>query len=100
MQEELHQFEKCKIWELVKPPKNTSIIGTKWIYKNKLDEYEIVTQNKERLVAQYYNQQERIIYDHTYAPVASMESIRMLLSFACYKKLKLYQMDVKKRITK
>ncbi|KAL8119296.1 hypothetical protein AgCh_016723 [Apium graveolens] len=95
MQEELNQFERCDVWELVKPPKNVSIIGTKWIFKNKVDEFGTVTRNKARLVAQGYNQQEGIDFDQTYAPVARLESIRMLLAYACYKKIKLHQMDVK-----
>ena len=95
MQDELNNFERCDVWELVKPPKNASIIGTKWVFKNKLDEEGIVTRNKARLVAQGYNQQEGIDFDQTYAPVARLESIRMLLAYACYKKIKLFQMDVK-----
>ena len=95
MQEELNQFERCEVWELVKPPKDASIIGTKWVFKNKMDEFGTITRNKARLVAQGYNQQEGIDFDQTYAHVARLESIRMLLAYACYKKFKLYQMDVK-----
>ncbi|GJV49029.1 retrovirus-related pol polyprotein from transposon TNT 1-94 [Tanacetum coccineum] len=72
-----------------------TIIGTKWVYRNKLDENGIVTRNKARLVAQGYNQQEGINYDETYAPVARLESIRILLDYACALDFKLYQMDVK-----
>ncbi|GJY65587.1 retrovirus-related pol polyprotein from transposon TNT 1-94 [Tanacetum coccineum] len=71
------------------------IIGTKWVYRNKLDENGIVTRNKARLVAQGYNQQEGIDYDETYAPVARLESIRILLAYACALDFKLFQMDVK-----
>ena len=95
MQEELNQFERCDVWELVDPPEDASIVGTKWVFKNKVDEFGTITRNKARLVAQGYNQQEGIDFDQTYAPVARLESIRMLLSFACYKKFKLHQMDVK-----
>jgi hypothetical protein len=70
-----------------------TIIGTKWAFRNKLDENGIVTRNKARLVAQCYNQQEGI--DETYAPVARLESIRILLAYACALDFKLYQMDVK-----
>nr|GEW05306.1 transposase, Ptta/En/Spm, transposase, Tnp1/En/Spm-like protein [Tanacetum cinerariifolium] len=59
--------------ELVPQPKNMTIIGTKWVFKNKLDENGIVSQNKARLVAQGYNQQEGIDYDETYALVAKRE---------------------------
>ncbi|GJT38095.1 retrovirus-related pol polyprotein from transposon TNT 1-94 [Tanacetum coccineum] len=78
MLEELNQFIANDIWELVPQPRNMTIIGTKWVFRNKLDENGIVSRNKARLVAQGYNQQEGIDYDETYAPVARLESIRIL----------------------
>ncbi|GJT39358.1 retrovirus-related pol polyprotein from transposon TNT 1-94 [Tanacetum coccineum] len=71
MQEELNQFIANDVWELVPQPKSMTIIGTKWVYKNKLDENGVVSRNKARLVSQGYNQQEGIDYDENYAPVAS-----------------------------
>ncbi|GKC22212.1 copia protein, partial [Tanacetum coccineum] len=61
----------------------------------KLDENGIVSQNKARLVAQGYNQQKGIDNDETYAPVARLESIRVLLAYACALDSKLFQMDVR-----
>nr|GEU68595.1 retrovirus-related Pol polyprotein from transposon TNT 1-94 [Tanacetum cinerariifolium] len=95
MQEELNQFVANDIWKLVSQPKNMTIIGTKWVFRNKLDENGIVSQNKARSVAQGYNQQEGIDYDETYAPVARLKSIRILLAYACALDFKLFQMDVK-----
>ncbi|GKA22909.1 retrovirus-related pol polyprotein from transposon TNT 1-94 [Tanacetum coccineum] len=95
MQEELNQFIANDVWELVLQPRNMTIIGTKWVFRNKLDENGIVSRNKARLVAQGYNQQEGIDYDETYAPVARLESIRILLAYACALDFKLFQMDVK-----
>ncbi|GJU04450.1 retrovirus-related pol polyprotein from transposon TNT 1-94 [Tanacetum coccineum] len=95
MQEELNQFIANDVWELVPQPKNMKIIGTKWVFRNKLDENVFVSLNKARLVAQGYNQQEGIDYDETYAPVARLESIRILLAYACALDFKLFQMDVK-----
>ncbi|GKA74354.1 retrovirus-related pol polyprotein from transposon TNT 1-94 [Tanacetum coccineum] len=95
MQEELNQFKTNDVWELVPNPMDMTIIGTKWVYRNKLDENGVVTRNKARLVAQGYNQQEGIDYDETYAPVARLESIRILLAYAYALDFKLYQMDVK-----
>ncbi|GJX02891.1 retrovirus-related pol polyprotein from transposon TNT 1-94 [Tanacetum coccineum] len=95
MQEELNQFVTNDVWELVPLPMSQSGIGTKWVFRNKLDENGIVSRNKARLVAQGYNQQEGIDYDETYAPVARLESIRILLAIACVNDFKLYQMDVK-----
>nr|GEU97365.1 hypothetical protein [Tanacetum cinerariifolium] len=63
--------------------------------RNKLDENGIVSRNKARLVAQGYNQQDGIDYDENYALVARLESIRILLAYACVLDFKLFQMDVK-----
>ncbi|GKC97149.1 retrovirus-related pol polyprotein from transposon TNT 1-94 [Tanacetum coccineum] len=95
MQEELNQFIANDVWELVPQPRNMTIIGIKWVFRNKLDENGVVSQNKARLVARGYNQQEGIDYDETYAPVARLESIRILLAYACALDFKLFQMDVK-----
>ena len=95
MQEELNQFERNEVWELVHRPNDQSVIGTKWMYKNKMDENGIIIRNKARLVVQGYNQQEGIDYEETFAPVARLEAIRMLLAFSCHKNFILYQMDVK-----
>nr|GEX90881.1 reverse transcriptase domain-containing protein [Tanacetum cinerariifolium] len=72
-----------------------TIIGTKCVFRNKLDENSVVSRNKDRLVAQGYNQQKGIDYDETYAPIARLESIRILLAYACALDFKLFQMDVK-----
>ncbi|GJW54522.1 retrovirus-related pol polyprotein from transposon TNT 1-94 [Tanacetum coccineum] len=95
MQEELNQFVANDVWELVPLSMSQSVIGTKWVSRNKLDENSIVSRNKARLVAQGYNQQEGINYDETDAPIARLESIRILLAIACANDFKLYQMDVK-----
>ncbi|KAH9791901.1 hypothetical protein KPL71_003915 [Citrus sinensis] len=95
MQEELNQFERNKVWELVPKPEHQSIIGTKWVFRNKMDESGVVVRNKARLVAQGYNQEEGIDFDEIFAPVARLESVRMLLAFACHKDFILFQMDVK-----
>ena len=65
------------------------------MFQNKLDESSIVVRNKAILVAKGYNQEEGIDYDETYAPVARLEAIRLLLSFACIMDFRLFQMDVK-----
>ncbi|KAI3729523.1 hypothetical protein L6452_18183 [Arctium lappa] len=69
--------------------------GTKWVFRNKLDEHGTVTRNKARLVAQGYRQEEGIDYDETFAPVARLEAIRLFLAYAVYKDFIVYQMDVK-----
>ncbi|GKC94239.1 retrovirus-related pol polyprotein from transposon TNT 1-94, partial [Tanacetum coccineum] len=67
MQEELDQFVRNDVSDLVPCPEGHTIIGTKWVFRNKLDENGIVCRNKARLVAQGYNHQEGIDYDETYA---------------------------------
>nr|GEV25034.1 retrovirus-related Pol polyprotein from transposon TNT 1-94 [Tanacetum cinerariifolium] len=76
-------------------PLSQSVIETKWVFRNKLDENGIVSRNKAILVAQGYNQQEGTDYDETYATIARLESIRILFAIACANDFKLYQMDVK-----
>jgi hypothetical protein len=65
-----------------------------WIFKNKTDEHGTVVRNKARLVTQGYTQIEGVDFDETFAPVARLESIRILLSIACHLGFKLYQMDL------
>ena len=95
IQEKLNQFERNNVWELVPKPEHQSIRGTKWVFRNKIDESDVVVRNKVRLVAQGYNQEERIDFGETFVPVARLESIKMLLAFACHKDFILFQMDVK-----
>ena len=90
MKEKLNQFERNNVWILVCRPIDHPIIGTKWVYRNKLDETRKIIRNKARLVAKGYNQQEGIDFDETYAPVARLEAIRLLLAFACYMDFKLF----------
>ena len=69
------------------------MIETKWVFRNKQDQDVIVV--KARLVAQGYTQVEGLNFGETYAPVARLEAIRILLAYACAHNIKLYQMDVK-----
>jgi hypothetical protein len=95
MHEEFENFERNQVLELVDPPLGCKPIGTKCVWKNKEGERVEVVRNKSRLVAQGYSQKERIDYDETFAPVAHLEAIRILLHFSVAKGFKLYQMDVK-----
>jgi hypothetical protein len=95
MHEELENFERNQVWELVEPAPNCKPTGTKWVWKNKEGENGEVVRNKSRLVAQGYSQKEGIDYEETFAPVACLEAIRILLAFSVAKGFRLYQMDVK-----
>jgi len=93
--EELNQFTRNEVWTLVPRLKQMNVIGTKWVFKNKLDEQGVIVRNKARLVAKGYNQEEGIDFGETYAPVARLEAVRLLLAYACMNNFKLHQMDVK-----
>ena len=95
MHKELYQFVRNDVWELVPRPKGVNVIGTKWIFKNKSDEHGTVIRNKSKLVVQGYTQVEGIDFDETFAPVARLKFIRILLTIASHLNFKLYQMDVK-----
>ncbi|KAJ9544527.1 LOW QUALITY PROTEIN: hypothetical protein OSB04_024234 [Centaurea solstitialis] len=87
--------ERNKVWSLVTKPWGKSIIGLKWIFRNKKDENDLIIRNKAQLVAKGYRQQEGIDYDETFAPVARIEAIRIFLAYAAHKNMTVYQMDVK-----
>ena len=93
--EKLNNFTRNQVWELVERPKNHNVIRTKWVYRNKQDQNEIIVRNKAILVAQGYTQVEGLDFGETYALVARLEVIRILLAYACAYNIKLYQMDVK-----
>ncbi|KAJ9539006.1 hypothetical protein OSB04_031739 [Centaurea solstitialis] len=95
MQEELAEFIRNNVWLLVPRPRKRTIIGSKWIFRNKLDEIGTIIRNKARLVAQGYRQEEGIDYDETFAPVARLEAIRLFLAFAAHMNFKVFQMDIK-----
>jgi len=94
MQDELNQFER-NVWEIVPRPKNQSIIGTKWVFRNKVDEHGTIVRNKARLNVKCYNKKEGIACKKTFTLVARVESIRMFLAFVCHTKFTPFQMDVK-----
>jgi hypothetical protein len=91
----LENFERNQVRELVDPPLGCKPIGTKWVWKNKEGEKGEVVRNKSRLVAQGFSQKEGIDYEETFAPVACLEVIRILLALYMAKGFKLHQMDVK-----
>jgi hypothetical protein len=94
MQEELNNVKRNQVWYLDERPK-LNVVGTKWIFRNKQDEHGVVTRNKARFVAKCYSQVKGLDFDETFAPVARLESIRILLVYATHHYFKLYQMDVK-----
>nr|GEX17173.1 hypothetical protein [Tanacetum cinerariifolium] len=95
LQEELHQFIRLDVWELVSSPDGIKPLTLKWLFKNKHDEENTVIRNKTRLVMRGYRQKEGIDFEESFAQVARMEAIRIFLAYATHKGFTLYQMDVK-----
>jgi hypothetical protein len=77
------------------PRPKQNVVGTKWVFRNKQDEYGVVTRNKARFVAKGYAQVAGLDFEETFAPVARLESIHILLAYAAHHLFKLFQMDVK-----
>nr|GFA17655.1 hypothetical protein [Tanacetum cinerariifolium] len=95
MQQELHQFIRLDVWELVPLPNGIKPLTLKWLFKNKHDEENTVIRNKTRLVMRGYRQEKSIDFEESFAPVARMEAIRIFLAYAAHKGFTVYQMDVK-----
>ncbi|GKA27460.1 retrovirus-related pol polyprotein from transposon TNT 1-94 [Tanacetum coccineum] len=95
MQDEIHEFDRLEVWELVPRLVYVMVIALKWIYKGKLDKYGDVLKNKARLVAKEYRQDEGIDFEESFAPIARIEAIRIFIANAATKNMIIYQMDVK-----
>jgi hypothetical protein len=79
MHEELNNFARNEVWELVKIPSDHNAIGTKWVFQNKQDKNRIIVRNKARLVAQGYSQIEGLDFDETFAPILRLKPFRYCL---------------------
>ncbi|KAK1434246.1 hypothetical protein QVD17_11166 [Tagetes erecta] len=95
MKTELASIEKNHTWELVHPPKNVKPIGLKWVFKVKRDAEEKLTRYKARLVAKGYVQKQGIDFDEVFAPVARIETVRLLLALAANRGWEVHHLDVK-----
>ncbi|GJY80889.1 retrovirus-related pol polyprotein from transposon TNT 1-94 [Tanacetum coccineum] len=95
MQEELNEFERLEVWELVPRPDKVMVITLKWIYKVKLNELGRILKNKARLIACGYRQEEGIDFEESFAHVERLDAIQFFLTFAAHMKMIVYQMDVK-----
>ncbi|RVW64797.1 Retrovirus-related Pol polyprotein from transposon TNT 1-94 [Vitis vinifera] len=92
---ELAAINKNGTWELTELPEGGKKIGVKWIYKTKFNENGEVDKYKARLVAKGYTQQHGVDYTKVFAPVARMETIRLVVALAAQRKWTIYQLDVK-----
>jgi hypothetical protein len=87
MQEELNNFKRNEVWSLVPCPKQ-NVVGTKWVFCNKQDEHDVVTRNNDRLVAKGYAQVTGLDFGETFAPVARLVLIRILLAYVAHHSFK------------
>ncbi|GJX77599.1 retrovirus-related pol polyprotein from transposon TNT 1-94 [Tanacetum coccineum] len=95
MQEQLHQFNRLQVWELVDKPFGKTVIKLKWLWKNKKDGDQIVIRNKARLVATGYAQEEGINFEESFSLVARLKAVRIFVSYVAHKSFPIYQMDIK-----
>jgi hypothetical protein len=95
MDEEIDSIERNNTWDLVNLPEGKKSIGVKWVYKTKLNADGEVEKYKARLVAQGFSQQPGIDYNETFAPVARIDTVRMVLTIAAQKRWIMHQMEVK-----
>jgi hypothetical protein len=95
MDEEIHVIEKSDTWKLTNLPGNKKAIGVKWVYKTKKNAKGEVQRFKARLVTKGYKQREGIDYGEVFAPVARLETIRLMISLPAQHRWKIYQLDVK-----
>nr|GFC11616.1 Gag-Pol polyprotein [Tanacetum cinerariifolium] len=95
IQEELHQFDRLDVWELVDRPLCSNVINLKWLWKNKHDEENTIIRNKSHLVDKGYVQKEGVDFEESFALVARLEAVRLFIAYAAHKSFTVYQMDVK-----
>ncbi|GKB66297.1 retrovirus-related pol polyprotein from transposon TNT 1-94 [Tanacetum coccineum] len=95
MQEEIHEFKRLRVWELVLCPDLVMLIKLKWIFKVKKDECGGVPKNKDRLVSKGVRQEEGIDFEESFVPVARIEAIHIFIANATTKNMTIYKMDVK-----
>jgi hypothetical protein len=95
MLEEMWAIEENQTWELVDPPARCRPIGLKWVFKVKKDERGAIVKHKARLVARGFVQKEGIDFEEVFAPVARMESVRLVLALAAAKDWPVHHLDVK-----
>ncbi|GKF95165.1 retrovirus-related pol polyprotein from transposon TNT 1-94, partial [Tanacetum coccineum] len=95
MQEEIHEFKRLQVWELVSCPDKVMLIKLKWIYKVNIDEFSGVLKNKARLVTQGFRKDEGIDFEESFAPVVRIEAIHIFVANAANKNMMIFQMYIK-----
>jgi len=95
MTEELVAIERNKTWKLVKLPVDKKAIEVKWVYKLKHNPDGSIAKHKARLVAKGFLQRACLDYSEVYAPVARIETMRLVLALACKRNWSAFHLDVK-----
>jgi hypothetical protein len=95
MSEEIHVIQDNGTWELATLPTGHQAIGLKWVHKVKHNEASNIVRHKARLVAKSYVQHAGIDFDEVFAPVARLESVRMLVALVAHERWQVHHMDVK-----
>lgn len=95
MDAELASIRSNETWELAALPSGHKAIGLKWVFKVKKDPAGHVLKHKARLVAKGYAQRQGVDFDEVFAPVARMETVRLLLALAAHCGWQVHHMDVK-----
>ncbi|GJU64628.1 retrovirus-related pol polyprotein from transposon TNT 1-94 [Tanacetum coccineum] len=95
MQDEMHQFQRLDVWELVPRPVDRNVIAVKWPSNNKIDVENTMIRKKSHLVAKGYKQEEGIDFEESFAPAARLEAVRMFIAYATQKNFTIFQINVK-----
>ncbi|KAG8491216.1 hypothetical protein CXB51_014346 [Gossypium anomalum] len=95
MEAELDMIQKNQTWDLVKRPEKKKVIGVRWVFRAKFNADGSLNKHKARLVVKGYSQQYGINFEETFAPVARLDTIKLLLSLAAQKQWRIHQLDVK-----
>ena len=95
MDDELASIQSNGTWKLTTLPAGHRAIGLKWVFKVKKDPAGNVIKYKARLVAKGYAQRQGVDFDEVFAPVARMETVRLLLALAAHCGWQVHHMDVK-----
>jgi hypothetical protein len=93
--DERRSFEHMKVYEVVPRPEDRKVVGSKWVFKLKRGPDGNIVRYKARVVAQGFTQVEGIDYDETFAPVAKLATLRLILALAAERDLHVHQIDVK-----
>lgn len=90
LHEELHQFEKLGVWQLVELPKGKDSLDTRWVYRNKQDHFRVIMCDKAWLAVRGFWKIECLDYTKVYAPVAFLDAILIFIAYASYMNFTIY----------